>query len=79
MSDHEYPHEFLQALPKTDLHVHLDGSLRLETLIELARERDVKLPSYTSDGLARVGVQGALPRPTGLPPRLRLHQPGVVR
>ena len=51
MTDHEYPREFLEALPKTDLHVHLDGSLRLETLIELARERDVKLPSYTADGL----------------------------
>ncbi len=51
MPDHEYSRDFLQALPKTDLHVHLDGSLRLETLIELARERDVKLPSYTADGL----------------------------
>ncbi len=51
MSDNVYPREFLEALPKTDLHVHLDGSLRLETLIELARERDVKLPSYTSEGL----------------------------
>ena len=46
-----YSREFLEALPKTDLHVHLDGSLRLPTLIELARERDVKLPSYTEDGL----------------------------
>ena len=31
--------DFLHALPKTDLHVHLDGSLRIETLIELAQER----------------------------------------
>ena len=46
-----YSKEFLEALPKTDLHVHLDGSLRLPTLIELATERDVKLPSYTPDGL----------------------------
>ncbi len=42
---------FLEALPKTDLHVHLDGSLRLPTLIELARERGVKLPSQTPEGL----------------------------
>ena len=28
---------FLHDIPKTDLHVHLDGSLRIETLIELAR------------------------------------------
>ena len=45
------PDEFLQRIPKTDLHVHLDGSLRLSTLIELARERDVPLPSFTEDGL----------------------------
>ena len=36
---------FVAELPKTDLHVHLDGSLRLPTLIELAREGGVKLPS----------------------------------
>ncbi len=41
----------LEALPKTDLHVHLDGSLRLSTLIELARERGVALPSQTEQGL----------------------------
>ncbi len=29
--------EFVQRLPKTELHVHLDGSLRLETLHELLR------------------------------------------
>lgn len=43
--------EFVQAIPKTDLHVHLDGSLRLETLIELARAEGVDLPSETTDGL----------------------------
>lgn len=41
----------LVALPKTDLHVHLDGSLRLSTLIELARERGVELPADTEAGL----------------------------
>ncbi|MCB9745835.1 MAG: adenosine deaminase family protein [Alphaproteobacteria bacterium] len=41
----------LRALPKADLHVHLDGSLRLGTLIELARERGVALPSDTEAGL----------------------------
>jgi adenosine deaminase len=42
---------FLAKLPKTDLHVHLDGSLRLPTLIELAREHGIELPSYTEGGL----------------------------
>ena len=43
--------DFLRALPKTDLHVHLDGSLRLSTLIELAQEYHVDLPSQTEAGL----------------------------
>jgi adenosine deaminase len=42
---------FLEKLPKTDLHVHLDGCVRLGTLIELARESGVELPSYTEQGL----------------------------
>lgn len=50
-SEPRYPKSFLLAIPKSDLHLHLDGSLRLETLIELARERDVKLPSQTPEGL----------------------------
>jgi len=41
----------IRALPKSDLHVHLDGSLRLETLIDLARTRGVVLPSSTPEGL----------------------------
>ncbi|MEO1370546.1 MAG: adenosine deaminase family protein, partial [Acidobacteriota bacterium] len=46
-----YDEAFLKAIPKTDLHLHLDGSLRLPTLIELAQERNVTLPSYTPEGL----------------------------
>jgi adenosine deaminase len=47
----KYPADFIQAIPKNDLHVHLDGSLRIETLIELARDQNVELPSYTPEGL----------------------------
>jgi adenosine deaminase len=46
--------ETIRRLPKTDLHVHLDGSLRAATLIELARERQVRLPSATEDGLCEL-------------------------
>ncbi|MFW6291980.1 MAG: adenosine deaminase family protein [Spirochaetota bacterium] len=46
-----YPPEFIKAIPKNDLHVHLDGSLRLKTLIDLARDQKVELPSYTPEGL----------------------------
>ncbi len=43
--------EFIRKIPKTDLHLHLDGSLRLSTLIELAKDQGVSLPSYTEAGL----------------------------
>jgi adenosine deaminase len=45
--------ELLRALPKTDLHCHLDGSLRLATILDLAERQKVKLPADTPDGLAR--------------------------
>jgi adenosine deaminase len=43
----------LHALPKTDLHCHLDGSLRLRTMLELAEEQKVSLPADSEEGLAR--------------------------
>src|SRR3990172_6318726 len=43
--------DLVRRLPKTDLHVHLHGSLRLGSLVELARERKVALPSETPEGL----------------------------
>jgi adenosine deaminase len=49
--DLELIEEFVRAIPKTDLHVHLDGSLRLGTLLQLARSRKVALPSWTESGL----------------------------
>jgi len=45
--------ELIEELPKSDLHVHLGGSLRLESLIEMAQERGVKLPAETPEGLKR--------------------------
>ena len=46
--------EFIRRIPKSDLHLHLDGSLRLATLIELARKEKVKLPSSSESGLRRL-------------------------
>ena len=43
--------DLLLALPKTDLHLHLDGSLRLESLIEMSQDRKIVLPSETPEGL----------------------------
>ncbi|MEM6962216.1 MAG: adenosine deaminase [Myxococcota bacterium] len=47
------PLSFFQQLPKTDLHVHLDGSLRLATILELAEQDGIELPATTPDELAR--------------------------
>ncbi len=47
------PLELIQKLPKTDLHVHLDGSLRLSTILDLAQRQRVELPADTEDGLRK--------------------------
>lgn len=43
--------DILLQLPKTDLHCHFDGSVRIDSLIELSRRRGVKLFSYEKDVL----------------------------
>jgi adenosine deaminase len=43
--------EMLHRLPKTDLHVHLDGSLRPETMLELADDAGINLPVRDAAGL----------------------------
>ena len=50
---------FIKSIPKSDLHVHLDGSLRVPTLIELARKGKVKLPSYSEAGLRKLDFKKA--------------------
>ena len=39
------PAEFYRSLPKVDLHRHLEGSLRFETVRELARSQGMDLPA----------------------------------
>lgn len=47
----ELDRDLLLRLPKSDLHVHLDGSIRPQTLLELAADAGVDLPSKTVSGL----------------------------
>jgi len=50
--------EFIHKLPKTDLHVHLDGCLRIPTIIELAAKQQVTLPSTKPETLAKYVMTG---------------------
>lgn len=45
--------ELIARLPKAELHVHFDGSLRPETMLELARDARVELPASDPESLAR--------------------------
>ena len=47
----------IEQMPKTELHLHLDGSLRIETALELARTRGVEAPRDVE------GMRGALVAP----------------
>ena len=37
--------EIIKKLPKAELHCHLDGSLRIDTILRLALEQGIELPS----------------------------------
>ena len=48
---HMIAKEIIRKCPKVELHEHLDGGLRPETIIELAEERNIILPSHDRDEL----------------------------
>jgi adenosine deaminase len=35
-------------LPKTEIHIHLEGSIRTQTIIDIARDYKLELPSYVA-------------------------------
>ena len=55
MPGNQRPHlDVLHALPKTDLHVHLDGSLRLATVRELSRDAGLAYEFHTDEDVRSV-------------------------
>jgi adenosine deaminase len=50
------------SLPLIDLHRHLDGNIRLETILDLGRQHNLALPAWDVEGL-RPHVQITEPQP----------------
>ena len=46
--------ELIQALPKAELHCHLDGSLRISTILDLAKKQHISLPEDNEVGLKNI-------------------------
>ena len=55
----------VRRLPKTDIHCHLDGCLRPRTMLELANEQGVKLPTRRLPELTRLLNAGQRTRSLG--------------
>ena len=50
------------SLPLVELHRHLDGNIRLQTILELGRQHNIPLPAWEVEGL-RPYVQVTEPQP----------------
>lgn len=48
----ELSEALIRSLPKAELHCHLDGSVRVETILDLAKEQGVELPYNTVEKLS---------------------------
>ena len=57
----KFTSEIIKKLPKAELHCHLDGSLRVKTIIELAEIQDIDLPSKNESELLKFLSIGSSP------------------
>jgi adenosine deaminase len=49
----ETTEKFITQMPKVELHVHLEGSVRPQTLLKLAERHQVQLPAASIEGLKK--------------------------
>ena len=69
--------ELIGRLPKAELHTHLDGALRPETMIELARRCGIRA-AHTGPGAAPpLHAGGRRGQSRGLSPAVRVHDPAA--
>jgi len=51
--------KMIKKIPKIELHDHLDGGVRASTIVELAAEQNIELPTYDPDDLTAWFQRGA--------------------
>jgi adenosine deaminase len=50
----KFTSEIIKRLPKAELHCHLDGSLRIDTILKLASDQGIELPSNNKSTLESI-------------------------
>ena len=50
----EISFDLIKKLPKVELHCHLDGSLRIKTMIDIAKQNAIDLPTFDSNKLSAI-------------------------
>lgn len=50
--------EIIHRIPKVELHDHLDGGLRVSTILDLARQQQIELPASDEEALHAYFVRG---------------------
>ncbi|KAJ3586264.1 hypothetical protein NHX12_012664 [Muraenolepis orangiensis] len=54
MTEPFLPEHVVFNKPKVELHVHLDGAIRVQTILDVAKRRGISLPADTVEGLTQI-------------------------